>query len=114
MRVHSIRVKNFRSIMDAELYCSPLTALVGKNGTGKSNFLHALALFYDSRPRIEQADFYSGDDSLEIEIAVTFDSLNTEELDLFSRYVVDDILTVARVFSSNASTRSGRYHGMHL
>ena len=47
MNIREIRVKNFRSLRDANLSCDRLTAIVGRNGTGKSSFLRALELFYD-------------------------------------------------------------------
>lgn len=45
MIIKSITIKNFRSILNESLFLSNLTALVGKNGTGKSAFLHALNIF---------------------------------------------------------------------
>ena len=36
------RVKNFKSLKDAELEIKPLTLLFGANGSGKSSFLKAL------------------------------------------------------------------------
>ena len=46
MRIRSVRVKNFRSIRDAKSPVGDLTALIGRNGAGKSAFLGALDLFY--------------------------------------------------------------------
>ena len=47
MQIKNINVKNFRSILDESLPCDSLTALVGRNGSGKSSFLSALEIFYD-------------------------------------------------------------------
>lgn len=44
-RVH---VENFKSIGKCELMFRPLTILVGRNGSGKSNFLEALRFVVDS------------------------------------------------------------------
>jgi putative ATP-dependent endonuclease of OLD family len=49
MILHSIDVKNFRSILNEGMVFDSVTALVGANGTGKSSFLHALNLFYGKR-----------------------------------------------------------------
>ncbi|MGA2703166.1 MAG: AAA family ATPase [Isosphaeraceae bacterium] len=40
--IHRFRVQNFKSIVDVDVHLSPVTVLVGKSGTGKSNFVQAL------------------------------------------------------------------------
>lgn len=40
--IHSIRIQNFRSIVDQTVHLDPLTVLIGRSGTGKSNFVDAL------------------------------------------------------------------------
>jgi len=40
--IHRFRVQNFKSILDVDVHLSPVTVLVGKSGTGKSNFVQAL------------------------------------------------------------------------
>lgn len=47
MLISAVHVKNFRSILEESLPCDRLTALVGRNGSGKSTFLAALEFFYD-------------------------------------------------------------------
>jgi predicted ATPase len=42
MMIHRFRVRNFKSIVDVEVDLSPVTVLVGRSGTGKSNFVQAL------------------------------------------------------------------------
>jgi ABC-type thiamine transport system ATPase subunit len=44
------RIENFRSIESAELDAAELTALLGANGSGKSNILRALNLFFNGEP----------------------------------------------------------------
>lgn len=41
--ISRVRIQNYRSIADCDVELEPLTLLVGPNGTGKSNFLQALA-----------------------------------------------------------------------
>jgi predicted ATPase len=40
--IHRVRVRNFKSIIDANVDLSPVTVLVGRSGVGKSNFVQAL------------------------------------------------------------------------
>jgi AAA15 family ATPase/GTPase len=43
MKLLSVRVENYRSIEDSEEFtCDEITALVGKNESGKTNILKAL------------------------------------------------------------------------
>jgi hypothetical protein len=51
--IHRFRVQNFKSILDVTVDLSPVTVLVGKSGTGKSNFVESLRCLRDilsSRP----------------------------------------------------------------
>ena len=75
MIIKSVRVQNFRSIKDATLHCDKLTMLVGANGSGKSSFLKALAVFGDDNPAITDKDYYNSDTSKSITITVTFADL---------------------------------------
>ena len=113
MIVKALHVRNFLSILDERIDCDNLTVLVGRNGTGKSSFLRALEMFYDPKAAVTAEDFYAEDTIQEIEIAVTFTDLGTEEKSLFAPYLDGDDLTVARVFSLSAK-KSGTYHGMKL
>jgi len=45
--IHRIRVQNFKSIVDVDVELSPVTVLVGKSGTGKSNFVQAIRSLRD-------------------------------------------------------------------
>ncbi len=114
MLIREVHVKNFRSILDESLPCDSLTALVGRNGSGKSSFLSAVELFYDHAAKVTTEDFYSEDTSQDIEIAVTFADLSDDAKELFSAYLDSDVLTVVRVFSLAEGRKSGTYHGMRL
>ena len=107
-------MKNFRSILDESLPCDSLTALVGRNGSGKSSFLSAIELFYEPSANVTAEDFYSEDVTQDIEIEVTFAGLSAEAKALFSAYIDNDVLTVARIFSSADGKKSGTYHGLRL
>ena len=114
MLIENVQVKHLRSILNESLPCDSLTALVGRNGSGKSSFLSALELFYNPTARVTSEDFYDEDVTQDIEIIVTYSNLNAEAKGLFSPYIDNDRLVVGRVFSDPQSGRSGTYHGMRL
>ena len=114
MIIESVHVKNYRSILDENLVCDSLTALVGANGTGKSTLLRAIDLFYNSSPRLDAEDFYNGETSIEISVAITFKDLSQDAKNLFSIYLQGDKLTVERVFQWDGSKVSWKYHGATL
>lgn len=43
-----VRIRNYKSIGQADVHLGPLTVLVGRNGAGKSNFLNALSFVTDA------------------------------------------------------------------
>lgn len=46
--IRRVRIQNYKSIRHADVSLSPFTILVGRNGSGKSNFLDALHFVSDS------------------------------------------------------------------
>ena len=112
MIVKSVRVQRFRSIFDDTLDCDQLTALVGRNGSGKSSFLRAIELFYEPSTSVVAEDFYDEDTSNEIEITITYTGLDGDEKALFTPYLDGDDLPVARVFGT--AKKVGTYHGLRL
>ena len=45
--LNRVTIQNFKSIIDVSVDLSPVTVLVGKSGTGKSNFVQALRFVRD-------------------------------------------------------------------
>lgn len=43
-----VRIQNFRSLVDVTVELDPLTVLIGRSGTGKSNFVQAIRFLRDS------------------------------------------------------------------
>src|SRR5262249_28282923 len=43
-----LRIQNFRSLVDVAVELDPLTVLIGRSGTGKSNFVNAIRFLRDS------------------------------------------------------------------
>jgi len=96
------------------LTCEDLTALVGANGSGKSSFLKALDLFYSTSPKLSAEDFYNGDTKKNIQITVTFCSLDDSEKRHFKKYLQNNELSVVRVLSLEEGKLSDKYHGSTL
>lgn len=46
--INVVRIRNFRSIADADISLGPLTVLVGRNGAGKSSFVDAIHFVRDA------------------------------------------------------------------
>jgi len=114
MIIKAIRVRNFRCIRDETLPCEQLTALVGRNGSGKSSFLRALSLFYDVSAKYTEDDFYARETSQAILITITFSSLTGEESKLFRKYVEGGELTVEKVLKWPPGKGSQNYYGTSL
>lgn len=45
--IKQIRIQNFRSLVDVTVELDPLTVLIGRSGTGKSNFVQAIRFLRD-------------------------------------------------------------------
>src|SRR5438309_9799155 len=46
--IKQIRIQNFRSIVNVTVDLDPLTVLIGRSGTGKSNFVQAIRFLRES------------------------------------------------------------------
>jgi predicted ATPase len=114
MLIKSVKVKHFRCVKDEILHCETLTALVGANGSGKSSFLKALDLFYESSPKLDLRDFYAEDLTKPIEVAITFSDLGPEEKERFSSYLEGEELTVERTFALSDGKLQHKYYGSRL
>lgn len=55
MYITRIKIKNFRSLVDAEIYPTNYTVLAGPNDSGKSNVLRALNLFFNQQTDVGQS-----------------------------------------------------------
>jgi len=114
MIIKSVEVKNFRSIREARLDCDNLTAIVGRNGAGKSSFLYAIDTFCDIAAPITEEDFFDRDMSSPIEIRVTYGDLREDEKEEFSPYIRDDILIVTKRISSENGRIMQHYYAAAL
>jgi len=114
MIIKSVEVKNFRSIRETCLDCDNLTAIIGRNGAGKSSFLDAIDTFYDISAPITEEDFFNRDIGSTIEIRVTYSNLRDDEKEEFQPYIKDDRLIVTKRISSENDRIMQRYYAAAL
>ena len=114
MIIKSVEVKNFRSIRETCLDCDNLTAIIGRNGAGKSSFLDAIDTFYDIAASITEEDFFNRDIGSTIEIRVTYSNLRDDEKEEFQPYIKDDRLIVTKRISSENDRIMQRYYAAAL
>lgn len=63
-RIEKLRINNFRSIRQADVYLNDLNVFVGKNNVGKTNLLNALLWFIKPSIGIDAVDFRDGSSEL--------------------------------------------------
>lgn len=93
MPLKELRVKGFRAFKDSGvLAISPITAIVGRNDTGKSALLYALKWFFEPPKKggIPGAEMHCGESASAIEIELAFDpsSLISEEIKIDAKNTV--------------------------
>lgn len=112
MFIKSIRIKNFRSFKDSEdIPLTQFTTFLGTNGSGKSNILKSINLFYDTSITVNAEDFYNRDTNEDISITIIFYNLNSDELKHFKHFVQNDLLVVEKLFSFSSGNLKGLYYG---
>lgn len=109
MIITYLSVRNLRCLRDVDIPLDPLTALLGRNGVGKSCILHAIHLFYDTAASISEEDFYNRDTTYPIEITVTYGHLREDELQEFRSYVSAGVLTVTKRISIAGGALTQKY-----
>jgi len=114
MIIKSVEVKKFRSLREARLDCDNLTAIVGRNGAGKSSFLYAIDIFYNIAAPITEEDFFDRDMNSRIEIRVTYGDLRDDEKKEFQTYIRDDKLIVTKRIPSEDGRIVQRYYAAPL
>ncbi len=113
MKLRRLRIRNFRSIIDADIEAHDYTILVGANNAGKSNILAAIRAFYedlkwsrDDLPLVGGKDGREGEESW---VELTFELTETEWLGLADKYKSKTrhrLLTVRRYFAHEELVKS--------
>lgn len=107
MIIQNIHIENFRSLKDVDINCDELTAIIGRNGAGKSSVLYALDVFYNLSAQITAYDYFAKDTESEIRIRITYGELRDDEKEEFKSHLKDDKLTVTKVITTGGS----KYYG---
>lgn len=108
MKLESIDIHNFRSVIDVNIEAHDYMLLVGANNAGKSTILNALRAFYDdakwSADDFPKAGAVDGESWVQLRF-----QLNDDEwaglADKYKEGVVDQSLTVRRYFKSDDKSR---------
>lgn len=112
MKLKTVRIRNFRSIQDQTVDLQDYICFIGANGSGKSNILHALNVFFGvseipglNTQLLGDEDFHSKYTSDPIEITITFGDLSPEAKTDLAHYVRHDQLVVSVEARFDATTR---------
>lgn len=101
-KISSVEIKNYKSIVNAELKLSSFTPLVGYNNAGKSNCLSAIQWIL-KKSSLSNKDFF--DTSQPVEVIATINGVSQALLDLMpgrqkssiENYVQNETLKIRRV-----------------
>lgn len=95
MKIHSVSIKNYRSLKDVDIIFDSVTTLIGPNGTGKSTVLRALDWFFNGGKGCELSnkDCSFGTIDENIEVRVTFSDLTEKDRDALEKYAPDEATT---------------------
>lgn len=123
MKIKSVRIKNFRSIREQTIDLDHYTCFVGANGSGKSNVLHALNVFFgesgipglDTRSLGEE-DFHKKNTTEPVEITITFSDLSPEAKDDLAHYVRHDqlVVSVKAIFDTATGKAEVKQYGHRM
>jgi putative ATP-dependent endonuclease of the OLD family len=91
MKINQIEIKNFRSLHDLTIRPKDLTALIGRNNSGKSNVIKALQIFFEASTKLISSEcFHLHLTDNPIRIIVSFNRLNEWEKQEFSSWMLDE------------------------
>lgn len=110
MIVQALVAKNLRCLRELNIAVEPLTALLGRNGAGKSCIIHAIDIFYNTAAPISDEEFYNRDTSQPIEIRITYGHLRPDEMTEFAPYLSQGTLTVTKRITNENGQILQRYY----
>ncbi len=88
MRIKRVKIKNFRTIYEADIEFYDVTSFVGPNGVGKSTILYALDWFFNGNRQgiLTSQDATYNHEKENTEVQVTFDHLNEADREFLGKY----------------------------
>ncbi|MDC6160143.1 AAA family ATPase [Achromobacter xylosoxidans] len=108
MKLTRLFIQNFRNFESLDLALAGNSVIVGENGVGKSNLLHALRLLFDpslpdSARQLSREDFCDaltrplGDATIKVFVELTDFETNLNQLAILGEYRLDDDERTARL-----------------
>ena len=110
MKISQVNVKNFRCLSDILIPFENLTALVGRNGSGKSSILKAIQVFYDVNYSVSLEDYCNRNGDDQIEIKITFKEFTPKEEALYGNYIDENSLTITKRIDWNDGNQVNEYY----
>jgi putative ATP-dependent endonuclease of OLD family len=104
MIIESVRIKNFRSIVDLSLDVDSLTVLLGANSAGKSSIIKALEWFFGDA-EIQAEDVRDQDAGLLVSVSVTFVDFTDADRGAFPGYTVAGRMTLLKTRNLDGTTK---------
>ena len=107
MKMTSLKIQNFRTFKEEEIYFDEYTCFVGPNGSGKSSILLALnVLFRNSEAptdvyNLHEEDFHYRNTRDPIRITATFENLSREAKQDLKGYFRQDKLVISAIAKWN-------------
>lgn len=87
MKIHSVGIKNFRTLKDVAITFDSVTTFIGPNGAGKSTVLRALDWYFNGKPgSLSEKDCSFGAIDEDIEVRVTFGDLTDKDRTELGKY----------------------------
>jgi putative ATP-dependent endonuclease of OLD family len=95
MRIHGVRIKNFRSLRDVTIDFDHVTTFIGPNGTGKSTVLRALDWYFNGSKAgdLNERDCWYDANNQDIEVEVTFADLTEIDRTELGKYAPAGVQT---------------------
>ena len=115
MKLFSIKLHNFRGILDQEVQFHPYSLLVGPNNAGKSTFIDGIRAFYEKdgfkfKPDNDFPFLKTADDESWVELKFSLSDVEHESLK-DDYQVPDKTLCVRKLFQTKAKGADGKNAG---
>lgn len=107
MIISAVEVTGFRSLEHVPVDLDEMTILLGANSAGKSSLLAALGFFFDDTP-LTPDDVCFRTREAPVSVTVTFGELTDSDRAAVGEFIVDDTLTLQRLWQENRSWAVGR------